>query len=49
VGLVLAILRQSLEIPVEFKPSVAVAANRPSKTDIPALTHGMILFKAISI
>jgi hypothetical protein len=42
VGPVLAIFRQSMEIPVEFKPSMTIAANRSSKADIPIPTDGMI-------
>jgi len=45
----LTIFRQSTEIPVEFKSSVTIAANRPNKADIPIPTDGMIQFKTKSI
>jgi hypothetical protein len=49
VGFVLAIFCQSMEIPVEFKRSVVIAANRPSKANISIPTDGVIDFKAPGI
>jgi len=48
-SLVLAILRQAKEIPVEFKPSVTIAANCSGKTGIPISTNGVIELKAPSV